>query len=136
MFGFRRAIGQGGANSPAGCLKFIVDAQLPKRLAEWFRAQGHDCVHTKELPERNRTSDLEILRIAREEDRCIITKDSDFQMRFELGQGPKRLLLVSTGNLDNDRLIALFETHRDRVIEALAVNLFLELTRSSLIVHS
>lgn len=38
-------------------MKFIVDAQLPQRLALWFRYQGFDCVHTIELPEANQTQD-------------------------------------------------------------------------------
>lgn len=102
----------------------------------WLREQGHDCIHTKDLPLHNRTTDSQILRIAREQDRCVITKDGDFQMSFELSRGPRQLLLVSTGNLDNDRLIASFKTHHDRIIEAFRSNCFLELTLTSLIIHS
>jgi predicted nuclease of predicted toxin-antitoxin system len=117
-------------------LKFIIDAQLPQRLATWLHAKGHDCIHTKDLPLQNRTTDSQVLRIALEQDRCIITKDGDFQISFELGRGPRQLLLVSTGNLDNDRLIALFKTHHDRVLEEFQLNSFLELTLTSLIIHS
>jgi predicted nuclease of predicted toxin-antitoxin system len=117
-------------------LNFIIDAQLPKRLATWLRAQGHNCIHTKDLPLQNRTTDSQILRIAREQERCVITKDGDFQMSFELGRGPRQLLLVSTGNLDNNRLIALFEMHHDRLIKGFQFNSFLEVTLTSLIIHS
>jgi predicted nuclease of predicted toxin-antitoxin system len=117
-------------------LNFIVDAQLPKRLAVWLRAQGHDCIHTKDLPMQNRTKDSQILKIAREQDRCVITKDGDFQISYQLGRGPRQLLLVSTGNLGNDRLIFLFETHHDRLIKGFQSNSFLELTLASLVVHS
>jgi predicted nuclease of predicted toxin-antitoxin system len=117
-------------------LNFIIDAQLPKTLATWLHAQGHDCIHTKDLPLQNRTTDSQILRIARDQDRCVITKDGDFQMSFELGRGPRQLLLVSTGNLDNDRLIALFKTHLDRVLGHFQFHSFLELTLTSLVVHS
>jgi predicted nuclease of predicted toxin-antitoxin system len=117
-------------------LNFIIDAQLPKRLATWLRAQGHDFIHTKDLPFRNRTTDSQILRIAREQDRCVITKDGDFQMSFELARGPRQLLLISTGNLDNDRLIALFKSNHNRVVEEFQSNSFLELTLTCLIIHS
>jgi predicted nuclease of predicted toxin-antitoxin system len=117
-------------------LNFIIDAQLPRRLATWLGEQGHSCIHTKDLPLQNRTTDSQILRIAREQDRCVITKDGDFQMSFELGRGPRQLLLVSTGNLGNDRLIGLFEKHHDRIIEGFQSNSFLELTLTSLIIHS
>jgi hypothetical protein len=75
-------------------------------------------------------------RFACEQDRCVITKDGDFQMSFELGRGPRQLLLVSTGNLDNDRLIGLFEKHHDPIIEGFRSNSFIELTLTSLIIHS
>jgi hypothetical protein len=57
-------------------------------------------------------------------------------MSYELGRGPRQLLLVSTGNLDNDRLIALFEMHLYRIIEGFQSNSFLEVTLTSHIIHS
>ena len=41
-------------------MKFLVDAQLPRRLAIRLREHGHDAVHTFDLPRRNATSDNEI----------------------------------------------------------------------------
>jgi len=35
-------------------MKFLVDAQLPRRLARWLQASGHDAIHTRDLPEGNR----------------------------------------------------------------------------------
>lgn len=32
-------------------MKFLVDAQLPLRLARYLREAGHDVVHTRELPD-------------------------------------------------------------------------------------
>ena len=40
-------------------MKFLVDAQLPKRLAEWLNEAGHDTLHTLDLPRGNRTPDAE-----------------------------------------------------------------------------
>jgi predicted nuclease of predicted toxin-antitoxin system len=45
-------------------MKFIVDAQLPKRLARWLAARGHDVLHTLDLPEQNRTQDAAITALA------------------------------------------------------------------------
>jgi len=36
-------------------MKFLVDAQFPQRLARWLQAEGHEAVHTRDLPEGNRT---------------------------------------------------------------------------------
>lgn len=45
-------------------MKFIVDAQLPKRLSSWIQDQGFDCLHTLDLPEQNLTQDTVIIQIA------------------------------------------------------------------------
>ena len=31
-------------------MKFLVDAQLPIRLARFLQASGHDAIHTLDLP--------------------------------------------------------------------------------------
>ena len=41
-------------------MKFVVDAQLPLRLARWLGAEGRDAVHTLDLPDGNRTADATI----------------------------------------------------------------------------
>ena len=42
-------------------MKFMVDAQLPRRLSNWFRDQGYDAQHTLDLPEGNCTQDAEVV---------------------------------------------------------------------------
>jgi predicted nuclease of predicted toxin-antitoxin system len=34
-------------------MKFLVDAQLPRRLARLLTATGHDAIHTLDLPRGN-----------------------------------------------------------------------------------
>jgi predicted nuclease of predicted toxin-antitoxin system len=90
-------------------MKFLVDAHFPKRLAQWLVDNGDDAIHTLDLPKKNKTPDLEIIDKAEAESRIIITKDSDFiQFRVIMG-APDRLLMVTTGNIINKDLIALFE---------------------------
>ena len=38
-------------------MKFLIDTQLPERLARQPGEAGHDAVHTSALPGGNRTSD-------------------------------------------------------------------------------
>ena len=52
-------------------MKFLVDAQLLRRLGQALRECGHDAAHTLDLPSGNRTSDAEIMRIADAEGRAI-----------------------------------------------------------------
>jgi len=60
-------------------VKFLVDAQLPARLARFLGSAGHDALHTTELPDGSRTTDGRIAELADEEGRVVITKDRDLR---------------------------------------------------------
>lgn len=57
--------------TPRRCVRFLLDAQLPSRLARQLASGGHDVVHTSGLPDGNRTSDAEIARRTDAEDRVV-----------------------------------------------------------------
>lgn len=97
-------------------MRFIVDAQLPIRLANWFRNRGFDCVHTLDLPEANRTSDNFIREINIAENRIVVSKDTDFRQSFLVNRIPPKLILVTTGNISNNQLLELFERNRELII--------------------
>jgi predicted nuclease of predicted toxin-antitoxin system len=122
-------------NLSIGGVKFLVDAQLPLALARWLRQQGHDAVHTLELPDRNRTKDSTLLQLAKADGRTLVTKDGDFQLTFELGKGPPKLLLVSTGNIANRELLNIFERNERAILAELQGSDFIELNRGAMIVH-
>ena len=46
-------------------MNWLVDAQLPSRLARRLRERGEDAIHTLDLPDGNRTTDAVILAVAR-----------------------------------------------------------------------
>lgn len=100
-------------------MKFLVDAQLPLRLARLLNQHGHDATHTSELPNANRTLDDEVAATADTENRVVISKDRDFRNSHLLKGTPHRLLVVHTGNISNNDLLALFEANLERIVEAL-----------------
>ena len=116
-------------------MKLIVDAQLPLRLAELLTASGHDVVHTTSLADGNRTTDAEIARLADAQDRVVVTKDHDFLYGHLLNGSPRRLLLVATGNICNDDLIALFRRVEQLLAEALDRATLVELNRDAVVIH-
>lgn len=116
-------------------MKFLVDAQLPAKLARALDAAGHDALHTTELPEGNRTTDAELARQADAEDRVVVTKDADFRDSHLITGSPRRLLIVATGNITNTILLELFELHLDTVVAAFTDTDFVELRVAELIVH-
>ncbi len=116
-------------------MRFLVDAQLPARLARFLNDAGHDALHTSEMPEGNRTTDVRIAGVADDEDRVVVTKDRDFRDGHLLAGSPRRLLVVATGNITNTALIALFESNLDAIVGALGEADFVELGSASMVVH-
>ncbi|MBM3130635.1 MAG: hypothetical protein FJ009_18650 [Chloroflexi bacterium] len=116
-------------------MNFLVDAQLPRRLAHRLRASGHSAVHTLDLPRQNRTSDIEIGEISAREQRIVITKDADFVDAFLLGGKPYKLLLISTGNISNAELESLLVPQISAIVAAFEQYDYIELTRTALIFH-
>lgn len=116
-------------------MNFLVDAQLPRRLARQLSALGHDAIHTLDLPKRNRTTDAEILRISSLDERVVITKDTDFAKTFATVGEPRKLLLITTGNIANDELERLVIANVDAVVNGFNDYGFIELTRDAIIYH-
>jgi len=116
-------------------MKFIVDAQLPKKLSDWLVAQGYDATHTLDLPKRNLTEDSVIIQVALKENRTVITKDHDFFEHFILTGKPTKLLMVTAGNIVNTDLLKLFENNLEQIIELLLLNQVVELNKEELTVR-
>lgn len=57
-------------------------------------------------------------------------------MAHELGQGPPKLLLITTGNIHNDELLELFVRHEAGLFRLLVQHNFIELGQNQLIVHA
>ena len=88
-------------------MKFIIDAQLPVRLKKWLAKNGYDVLHAIDLPEKEFTSDIDIIKFAERESRIVITKDSDFYKHHLVKGLPKRILFITTGNITNKELLRL-----------------------------
>jgi predicted nuclease of predicted toxin-antitoxin system len=116
-------------------MNFLVDAQLPRRLANRLRATGYSVVHTFDLPNKNRTTDFEIGEISAREQRVVITKDADFVDTFLLSGKPYKLLLISTGNIANADLESLLFPQIQNIVAAFEKYDYIELTRTALIFH-
>lgn len=116
-------------------MKFLVDAQLPIRLARSLQEAGYDTIHTRELPQQNSTPDSTINSLSIQQERVVITKDSDFVDSFLTMQQPYKLLLVTTGNIKNSDLERLFAVSLPTLVDLLSHHTYIELSRDSVIVH-
>ena len=116
-------------------MKFIVDAQLPTRLAQLLETSGHDTIHTSNLPQQNATPDSVINTLSIQQERVVITKDSDFVDSFLAIQQPYKLLLVSTGNIKNSELEAIFSSNLSTIVDLFSQYTYIEISHNEVIVH-
>jgi predicted nuclease of predicted toxin-antitoxin system len=116
-------------------MKFIVDANLPFKLAIRLRQLGFDVIHTDNLPNKEKTSDKEIRQVSIEQNRVVITKDSDF-LDSHLIQGiPSRLIFVTTGNIANRDLLNIIEKYFETMIKLLEIYDLIEINNVEIIGH-
>jgi predicted nuclease of predicted toxin-antitoxin system len=116
-------------------MKFLIDANLPFRLSKALKAKGYDILHTDDLPNKERTTDKEIRKISVEQDRIVITKDSDFLDSHVIQGVPSKLLLVTTGNIVNKELIDLFDKYFETTIQLFDTYDLIELNNEQIIGH-
>jgi predicted nuclease of predicted toxin-antitoxin system len=117
-------------------MKFLVDAQLPRRLVARLREAGHEVIHTLDLPLGNRTPDSIINELSTNEGYVVVTKDADFVNSFLLHRRPRKLLLISTGNIRNSELESLFTSHLENIAGQFDLFDFIEVNREAIIFHA
>lgn len=116
-------------------MKFLVDAQLPASLASLLKHQGYDTIHTDDMLNKEVTTDFEIRTIADSDERIVITKDYDFLDSYYFQNSPKQLLLITTGNIKNQKLFELIELNLDHIVQLFKEYSFVELSNFEIIGH-
>jgi predicted nuclease of predicted toxin-antitoxin system len=116
-------------------MKFLVDANLPSRLALKLRSLGFDTLHTDDLPNKERTTDKEIRKTSVEENRILITKDSDFFDSHLILGVPGKLLFITTGNIVNSDLLELLEKNFATIARLFEIYDLIEVNRREIIGH-
>jgi predicted nuclease of predicted toxin-antitoxin system len=116
-------------------MKFLVDAQLPRRLVSRLQESGHEAIHTLDLPLGNRTPDSRINELSFLEGYIVVTKDADFVNSFLLHRRPSKLLLVSTGNIRNAALESLFLSNLESIAVRFDTFDFIEINQQAIIFH-
>ena len=117
-------------------MKFIVDAQLPRKLSKLLVEKGFDSIHTLDLPNKNSTTDNTINQLSIKDSRIVITKDSDFFNSFFINGTPYKLILISTGNIRNNDLLLLIEKSLELIIELLNTNNVIEISQNQIIIRN
>lgn len=116
-------------------MKFLLDAQLPKKLSLFLQYKGHDSIHTLDLPNQNRTKDSEVNTLSMKDQRVVISKDTDFVESLLISDKPYKLLYINTGNISNKQLQELFNKNLKQIVLCLEENKLVELTYQNIITH-
>ena len=90
---------------------------------------GHDALHTLDLPAKNATKDRVINQISLDDQRVVISKDTDFFYSHLLQGRPWKLLLVRTGNISTRDLRDLLERNLPAIEAALQSHTLVEIDR-------
>lgn len=116
-------------------MKLIIDAQLPFGLKQLLVDLGHDVIHTDDLDNKERTTDSEIRQLSIVQNRVVISKDFDFVDSFYVTGIPKKLLVISTGNIKNRELYNLFSKNISKIVSLFETSNLIEMDNDDIITH-
>lgn len=116
-------------------MKFLVDAQLPYLLTTWIREKGFEAIHTDDLPDKDETEDQQIRSFADGNKYIVITKDSDFYDSYILRKSPQKMLLITTGNIKNKRLLDLFRLNFQEIARLFEFYDLIEMNNTQILAH-
>ncbi len=116
-------------------MKYLIDAQLPLHLKKYLEYNNIDVLHILDLDSTGTMSDATISKLADSQNRVVISKDIDFYNSHFVNNSPKKLLLVTTGNITNQRLVELFKSMIFHLNDYYETSNFIELTNDELIIH-
>lgn len=113
----------------------IIDAHFPRNLVWFFQEFSVNAYHTLGMPNKNQTTDSQILDFADTHNAIVMTKDADFVDSFYLQNRPKKLLLISTGNIKNSELKQLLADNLAQIVNLFDEFDFIELTNQQIVIH-
>jgi predicted nuclease of predicted toxin-antitoxin system len=125
-----RGVVESAESASRADMNFLVDAHLPAALCRLLQDAGHDVIHTRDLPDGNKTKDKVLNEMSLRDQRVVITKDTDFYYSHILQGRPWKLLLARTGNLRTRDLAALFERNLSTIVTALDTHSLVELDQT------
>ncbi len=100
-------------------LKFIVDVGVSNKVEKWLAAQGFDVINVRDIDPR--LPDYEIIKIASNENRMVITMDKDFgELVYRANIANAGVLLLRLDSYSSDDKVnvikELLELHQEKMV--------------------
>lgn len=99
-------------------MRFLIDAQLPPRLARRLADIGHEATHVADLGLAE-APDPDIWNSAVERAAILITKDRDFAVARAASDDGPVVIWIRIGNTSNDFLITRLMSSLDAIVDAI-----------------
>lgn len=100
-------------------MRFLVDVNLPPRLARWLSSRGHEARHLVDLNLLTAT-DTGIWDRGKNEEEIIVSRDNDFYDRSLIFGAPPQVFHIAVGNCSNARLFDLLQSNWSEIEIALS----------------
>lgn len=82
-------------------MRLLLDQNIPPQAKDWLRVFDIDCLHVRDASLKT-VSDYRLLKFAELDQRCILTKDSDFVRLAEQNPDVRVVIIVlRVSNLRN-----------------------------------
>ncbi len=96
-------------------MNFLCDVHISYKLVNYLNRKGHNAIHVNQILDKWLTADDAIGAYADANELVVISKDSDFRDSHFVLKTPRKVIRICLGNVSNQRLIALFEEHLDKL---------------------
>lgn len=86
-------------------MRLLCDVHISYRIVNFLKQHADQVLHVNNILDKWYTTDQAICEYADSHDFIVVSKDKDFKHSHLIRLSPKKLLLVSLGNLSNDQTI-------------------------------
>mgnify|MGYP001801828795 CR=1 FL=1 len=86
-------------------MKLLCDDQISYKIARSLARHAEEVIHINTILEKWHTTDQAICKYADSQDFIVVTKDKDFKYGHLMRRSPKKLILITMGNLSNEHVM-------------------------------